>query len=119
MVYDCKCKLGSLLNHPYIAKMKTSKTIRASIKPHLQHYFLGLQAQLECDSPTEVLNYLLADLKLKGYSLIDDVKYIPAPFARQEQATPFNLPLSEQETPVVDAETDAVIERLAYLLEDF
>lgn len=86
--------------------------MRTTIKPHLRHYFRLLQEQLECDNPSEVLNYLLMDLKLKGYSFLADYQYVPQ--VEQPASKPQPLPQDD----IVQNE-DPVIKRLSALLEDF
>lgn len=86
--------------------------MRVTIKPHLKHYFELLQQQMECDNPSEVLNYLLMDLKLKGYSFLADYQYVP----QVEQPVQKIQPLPQDD--IVQNE-DPVIKRLSALLEDF
>ena len=83
--------------------------MRVSIKPHLRHYFDLLQQQLECQDPTEALNYLLMTLKVQGFSFLDNYQYVP-----QVQQPVLTLPQDD----IVQNE-DPVIKRLSTLLEDF
>ncbi|MCC5620809.1 hypothetical protein [Nostoc sp. CHAB 5715] len=86
--------------------------MRVTIKPHLKHYFCLLQEQLECDNPSEVLNYLLTDLKLKGYSFLADYQYVP----NVQKPVQKNQPLPQDDIPQNE---DPIIKRLSALLEDF
>lgn len=91
--------------------------MKVTIKPHLKHYFGLLQQQMECDSPTEVLNYLLMDLKLKGYSFLAEYQYVPQSPQIATQLTPQAQPLPQDDIPQNE---DPVISRLLALgLEDF
>jgi hypothetical protein len=87
--------------------------MRITIKPHLRHYFELLQQQMECDNPSEVLNYLLMDLKLKGYSFLADYQYVP----QLQQPAPKSQRLPQDDIPQNE---DPVIRKLLSLgLEDF
>lgn len=87
--------------------------MRVTIKPHLRHYFGLLQQQMECDNPSEVLNYLLMDLKLKGYSFLADYQYIP------QSPLPASQPQTLPQDDIPQNE-DPVIKKLLSLgLEDF
>ncbi|MCC5638742.1 hypothetical protein LC593_23485 [Nostoc sp. CHAB 5844] len=86
--------------------------MRASIKSHLQPYFRALQGQMECDSPTEALNYLLMDLKRQGYSFLDDYQYKPVIAPQQPRE-----PLSQDDIPQNE---DPFIRRLLEIgIEEF
>lgn len=86
--------------------------MRITIKPHLRHYFELLQQQIECDNPSEVLNYLLMDLKLKGYSFLADYQYVPQ--SLQPVLQPQTLPQDD-----IPQNEDPLLKRLSTLLEDF
>lgn len=96
--------------------------MKVTIKPHLRHYFGLLQQQMECDNPTQVLNYLLMDLKLKGYSLVAEYQYIPQSPQPQPQAQPQSQPqptLQPLPQDDIPQNEDPVIKRLSAFLEDF
>lgn len=92
--------------------------MRVTIKPHLEHYFKALQAQMECDNPTEVFTYLLTDLKLKGYSFLSEYQYVPQlPQMPQTAPQPQQINLPQDDIPQNE---DPVIKKLLALgLEDF
>lgn len=47
--------------------------MRVSIRKHNRTYLERLGYQMECDEPTEVINYLLTELKRIGYSFNAEV----------------------------------------------
>lgn len=87
--------------------------MRVTIKPHLRHYFDLLQQQLECQDPTEALNYLLMTLKVQGFSFLADYQYVAK--VQQPPYKPESLPQDD-----IPQNEDPVIKKLLSLgLEDF
>jgi hypothetical protein len=95
---------------------------RITIKSQNQAYFQALQIQMECSNATEALNHLLMDLKRRGYSFLEGMEYVPAYTASALPQKPQKA-IKGKVQPAQPAfnhpESDPVIDRLAYLLDDF
>lgn len=92
--------------------------MRVSIRKHNQPYIERLGYQMECDDPSEVINYLLTELKRINYSFNAEVNLgINAPtFERESHPTePGQYAMS-----ALSAINDPVVDRLlAVGLEQF
>jgi hypothetical protein len=98
--------------------------MRISIKKHNQAYLQELALQMGVSDITEVLNYLLLDIKGLNYKFGD--KPVPTPQQAQQTSLGYSFDTSTFEriapTPDVDRnqlEIDPVIARMASLIEEF
>lgn len=97
--------------------------MRVSIRKHNRAYLERLGWQMECDDPTEVINYLLTELKRIGYSFNAEVSLgigVNAPTSHSgisELTEPGQYPMSGM-SAVMDC--DPVIDRFISVgLEQF
>ena len=96
--------------------------MRVSIRKHNRTYLERLGWQMECDDPTEVINYLLTELKRIGYSFnaevslgIADRSVSSLPIEPTEPTEPGQYAMS-----AFSAVNDPVINRLVGIgLEEF
>ena len=97
--------------------------MRLSIRKHNQAYLQELALQMGVSDITEVLNYLLLDVKGLGYSFGNK----PAPTPQQAQAPigySFDTSTFERAVPVQECdrnyqESDPIIARMSQLIEEF
>ena len=96
--------------------------MRISIKKHNQPYLQELALQMGVADITEVLNYLLLDVKGLGYKFGDK----PAPAPQQAQA-PIGYSFEPAFAPLPECdrndrnyqEQDPIIARMSQLIEEF
>lgn len=97
--------------------------MRISIRKHNQAYLQELALQMGVPDVTEVLNYLLLDVKGLGYKFGDKSQSTP-----QQPQPPigynFDITKFERAAPVPECdrnytEQDPIISRLASLIEEF
>lgn len=107
--------------------------MKVSIKSYNQQYLHLIGSQMGIDKPSEVINYLLLELKKMGYSFgspLPQIAQYPMPNAQQQQFEPATAmsglsfvpqsPQAIQEFEQVAEEIDPVINRLLALgLESF
>jgi hypothetical protein len=109
--------------------------MKVSIKPYNQQYLHLIASQMGIDKPSEVINYLLLELKKMGYSFgspLPQIPQYPMPNAQQPQqhfdpgATVMSAlsfipqsPQAIQEFEQLTEEIDPVIARMATLIENF
>jgi len=94
-------------------------TMRLSIKKHNQAYLQELALQMGVSDISEVINYLLLDVKGLGYSFGNK----PAPQSQQPQA-PIGYSFEPAFTPIQEniqnyTEIDPIIAKFASLIEEF
>jgi len=62
--------------------------MKITIKPHNKPYLEAIRLQLGMATHAEALNYVLTVLRMKGFSLIEDEKYIPIPQVSANEIKP-------------------------------
>jgi len=87
--------------------------MRVTIKKHNQAYLKLIGNQMEVEDPSEVINYLLLELRKMGYSFSSPLQL---PIAQAYPTVQAPQEIQKQHTPAV---ADPVISRMAALIEDF
>lgn len=108
--------------------------MKVSIKPYNQQYLHLIGSQMGIDKPSEVINYLLLELKKMGYSFgspLPQIAQYPMPNTQQlqqqfEPATAMSglsfqpqSPQAIQEYEQLAQEIDPIIARMSTLIENF
>lgn len=104
--------------HPAAKRNYSNDSImRLSIKKHNQAYLESLASQMGISDISEVLNYLLLDIKGLGYSF--GSKPAPQPITQTPIGYTFEPAFTPQENTQNFAETDPIIARMSQLIEEF
>lgn len=92
------------------------KSLRISVKPHNRPYIEKIAAQMEINDYSEVINYLLLELKRLGYSFNSQMPVMcqakeDIPYTNQFDAV--SIPSDSLPTP--SEQIDPIIQRLVSL----
>jgi len=90
--------------------------MRVTIKKHNERYLNLIGSQMEIEDPSEIINYLLLELKKMGYSFSSSLIPLAQPQINPREMSPM-IPKHQEysSTPKIDP----VISRMAALIEDF
>lgn len=94
-------------------------TMRISIKKHNQIYLESLASQMGITDISEVLNYLLLDIKGLGYQFGNKPVPQPQPITQTPIGYTFEPAFTPQSNTQNFTETDPIIARISQLIEDF
>ena len=93
--------------------------MRLSIKKHNQAYLESLAEQMGISDISEVLNYLLLDIKGLGYTFGIKSAPQPQPTIQAPIGYTFEPAFTPQENTQNFTETDPIIARMSQLIEEF